>query len=248
MSLGNTEVGAIFLGGIQIYPTGSSNYYSYSLTNVQTFYSNGSGKLEADASNTVFFTATYVIKRGSTTVFTKENVELNIQTVPNYCLKNAMGRLVWNKTKYGKSVVYGGTINVLLNYGHITTTGSFVLEANNKIFNSGTCELIINGTSGYTVLPATAGGYAVNIAATVEYGWTSGMLGGTETIEDIANFNFWLENNYDSGSFNEWVYLNNGNLIIEANTTGKTRVAVLHAVLIGNGTINSQIEIVQNYR
>lgn len=239
ISLGQTEVGAIYLGGTQIYPTGTANKYNFTLTNVKAVYTDGGTTLLADGSNAVFFQGTYTVKRGTTTIST-QTVMLNIGTTPTYTVKDLRGRLVWNKAVYGTTAVVGRTVTVQLNYGHITTTSSFLLGANSKTITNSECQIFVNGTSTRTTIPKAGGTYPIEVWARVTYSWTSGMGTYDDEIEDPTLFNFWTDGE-------DWADVSGTNLVVSRNTGTTSRTTYLYATMIGYGNVNSQIEITQNY-
>lgn len=245
ISLGSTEVGAIYLGGTQIYPTGSTNMYSVSLTNVAPVYSDGGTSLKADGSNTVFFQGTYILKRGSTTVSTK-TVELNIKSTPAYTKKNTLGRLVWNTSTYGETEVSGGTVSVSLNYGGLTTSSSFVLEANTKNYTAGECTVEINGTQGRTLVPAAAGAYPIIVWANVSYEWTSGAHASEEILEDPSEFEITITEGGTDDYGYPWIEIYGPDITVSENDTGVVRTAML-MVRVPGTNVFAEIEIQQNY-
>lgn len=241
ITLGQTDVGAIYLGGTQIYPTGSANKYTYTLTNVQVYYSDGGSILKSDGSNYVYFYGTFTVKRGSTTLST-ETVRLNPKTIPTYTIKNSSGNLVWDTAKYGKTSVMGRTVSLSVNYGNATTLTSFALGANSKVVVGQECTLSVNNTYNSVTVPKSGGTFPIKAYAKITYRWSSGV--GGDIVEEINNnleFNFWSDGE-------DWCYVSGNNLIVNSNnsTLPTIRTTNVYCSVIGDEAVSAEIIVIQN--
>ena len=239
MELGQSAVGAIYLGGTQILPTGTDNAYTHTLTNVKIVYSSGT-YLKPDGTNYAYFTGTYTLKKGSTTISTS-TVTLYPKFSSQYLVRGSNPNyLYWNRDSYGQTPVIQTTLSVSLNYGDLTSSSSVIIGANTKSITNGEVYPYISGyanpvfgNGSYTI------GYSVECRITRR--WTSGLGGDiNEEITDISKFN-WT-------SSADWVTFNEtGKYVqISSNKTGVQRTTNYHVVLKEDSNIIATKTITQN--
>jgi hypothetical protein len=239
MELGQSEVGAIYLGSTQIIPTGTANTYTHTLTNIKVVYSSGT-YLKPDGSNYAYFTGTYTLMKGGTSISSK-SVTLYPTFVSRMIVRGTSNDryLYWNKAGYGQTAVSQNQITINLNYGALTAVSSVAIGENSYKIVSSEIYPYINGTTTPTFSnKSTTAGIQVDCRLTRR--WTSGLGEKTEEINKVSLFNWTANVN--------WVTFSSsgGYVIVSDNNTGTKRQATYTLTLIEDTSITKSGTIKQN--
>lgn len=254
ITLGQTDVGAIYLGGTQIYPTGSENQYSFELNNIVPFYQGLNGQpttiayLPPSGIIGVCPTGNYLISKGDE-VIDNSYLFLNMKAAPTYTkFTTILGELalVFDVNRYGTTEISQRSVLVPVNYGGVTGTMRIIIGANSKNYIAGECTVEINGTQGRTTLPAASRAYPIVVWANVSYEWTSGAHTGEEIIEDPSEFEITITEGGTDDYGNPWIEIYGPDITVSYNDTGRVRTAIL-MVRVPGTNVYSEIEITQNY-